>query len=166
MPYNTKEKLKEYRQRPETKKYHAKKQKKYRQKYPRKVYETNKRWTEKNKDKVKEYQERAKQRPNYEKYHREYREKNRELLNMKNREARKQGKLKECDARHCSKRRQLEWNKLWFNPFSEEEKIVWHHIDNKYVVALPKDLHMMYYGKNHRENMQVFIEQIYGELYI
>lgn len=164
MSYNTKEKKKAWSQRPEVKLKHREDSKKYRQMYPDKVRETNRKWERNNRDKCKIYTEKKKiKNPDY---FIRYREKNKEILNEKNRERRKQGKLKESDAKHSSKRRKLGWNKLWYNPFSDEEKIVWHHIDDDNVIALPEDLHKLYYGKHHRENTNIFIEQIYGELYI
>jgi len=33
----------------------------------------------------------------------------------------------------------------------ESELIDWHHINDAYVVALPRDLHCLYGGKFHRE---------------
>ena len=51
---------------------------------------------------------------------------------------------------------------MFDNPFDDKEQINWHHVTDAYVVALPKDLHQLYYGKNHRENMITIIKQIYG----
>ncbi len=64
--------------------------------------------------------------------------------------------------------RQLGWVQLYPNPFSSGEKIAWHHIDDIYVVAVPLDLHYLYYeGRNtssHRDNLLPIVNQIYGEI--
>jgi len=62
------------------------------------------------------------------------------------------------------RRRNLNWVKLFENPFDESEVIDWHHINNTYVVAVPRDLHQLYYGENHREKVMTVLQQIYGDL--
>jgi len=45
------------------------------------------------------------------------------------------------------------------------EPIEWHHINNREVVAVPKDLHRLYCTNNreeHRENMKYIVKQLYG----
>jgi len=75
---------------------------------------------------------------------------------------RKTKKGKEVEKRHQSKRnRNLEWIKLYENPFDKSEKIEWHHYNDEFVVALPKDLHRLHLGKNHRENIKPIVNQIY-----
>lgn len=60
------------------------------------------------------------------------------------------------------RQRNLKWIELLSNPFDELEEIEWHHITDKYVVAIPKDLHVLYNGyKNHREMCLDIIKQIY-----
>jgi hypothetical protein len=139
---------------------HANAQKRYRQRHPKRVYEINKSWNGKNKDKCLEYGNNW--RKKHPEYYMQYREKNRKKLSLEQRQYRKLGKLKEIDAKHHAKRKKLGWNKLFENPFDDIEKIDWHHIDNNNVVALPKELHLLYYGKNHRENTKTIVEQIYG----
>ena len=61
-----------------------------------------------------------------------------------------------------SKRRQhLNWIQLFKNPFDESEVIEWHHINDTYVIALPRDLHKLYGGKYHREKVMEIVKQIY-----
>lgn len=62
----------------------------------------------------------------------------------------------------AKRQRNLNWIQLFENPFDESEIIEWHHINNTFVVAIPRDLHRLYYGKYHRENEMRIIEQIYG----
>lgn len=60
------------------------------------------------------------------------------------------------------KRREMGYIELIPNPFDDSEKIEWHHIDDSaYVVAVPYDLHRLYYGKHHKENLMMIIKQIY-----
>lgn len=47
------------------------------------------------------------------------------------------------------------------NPFPDNVEVDYRHINDKDVVALPRDLHRLYYGHNHRYNLQVIIKQIY-----
>lgn len=51
---------------------------------------------------------------------------------------------------------------MFNNPFDKSETIEYHHVNDVYVVALPKDLHRLHLGKFHRENMLGIIKQIYS----
>jgi len=47
-------------------------------------------------------------------------------------------------------------------------EVEWHHIDNSYVVAIPKDLHKLYYGmkrKDHRFMCNQIVAQLYSDKY-
>jgi len=51
------------------------------------------------------------------------------------------------------------------NPF--EEEVEWHHINDRHVVAVPKDIHKCYVGKGynrkiHQEMLQPIIEDLYS----
>jgi len=71
-------------------------------------------------------------------------------------------KGKEISKKQNAKRkRNLGWTKLFENPFDEKVEIHWHHYNNEYVVALPKDIHISFLGKNHRENLKPIMHQIY-----
>jgi len=71
-------------------------------------------------------------------------------------------KGKEYDSRRKAKRnRKLGWIKMFENPFDKSVDVDYHHIDDCYVVAIPRDLHHLYYGKNHRENTMNIVSQIY-----
>jgi len=73
--------------------------------------------------------------------------------------------------RKREKKRRNYWNILIENPFSE--KVEWHHINDIYVIAIPKDLHRLYQNSKgdkpedskiiHRENLKPILKQIYGE---
>ena len=65
---------------------------------------------------------------------------------------------------NAKRRQKLGWVKLYENPFDESVEIEWHHVTDKYVVAIPKDLHRLYNGlKNHREIVNIIVKQIYLE---
>ena len=68
----------------------------------------------------------------------------------------------------AKRKRNLGWEPLYPNPFDECEVINWHHPDDKHVVALPRDLHQLYGGRDveiHRINLSYIVEQIYGDVY-
>lgn len=78
-------------------------------------------------------------------------------------------RFKEICMRAVTKRkRNLEWKPLYLNPFSACEEVNGHHVDSKYVVYLPEDLHQLggeYSGtsvEKHRINLSYIIDQIYG----
>jgi hypothetical protein len=77
----------------------------------------------------------------------------------------KKGKI--ANAKMRSKRRKLGFIILCPNMFSNETKTVWHHIDDEYVIAVPKQIHQDLSGthnKNkHRENLLDIIELFYPE---
>jgi len=47
-----------------------------------------------------------------------------------------------------------------------DEKFHYHHMNTNDVVAIPVDLHQLYMGNYHRENLLVIINQIYKEVII
>ncbi|GAI07003.1 unnamed protein product [marine sediment metagenome] len=70
------------------------------------------------------------------------------------------GKL--ASIRHKNKRkRNLGFIMIFDNPFADSEIIDWHHINDAYVVAIPRDLHRHYQGKHHREKVMDIVKQIY-----
>ena len=59
-----------------------------------------------------------------------------------------------------AQKRNLRWTKLFENPFNEP--VEWHHVSDELVVAVPKEIHQLYYGyKNHRELCMNVVNQIY-----
>jgi hypothetical protein len=66
--------------------------------------------------------------------------------------------------RKCAKRRRnLNWILMFSNPFDDFILVDYHHVTDTYVVAVPRDLHKLYNGKYHRENLMCIIKQIYLE---
>jgi hypothetical protein len=59
------------------------------------------------------------------------------------------------------RKRQLGFNVLFENELDEEYE--WHHVDDKNVVAMPVDLHLLYLGKNHREKLMPIVKQLYPD---
>jgi len=73
-------------------------------------------------------------------------------------------KGKKANAKAIAKRnRNLQWILMFDNPFADSEQVEYHHINDAYVIALPKDLHKLYYGKYHRENTMEIVKQVYLE---
>ena len=71
-------------------------------------------------------------------------------------------KGKMADKKNKAKRkRSLGWILMFSNPFSDSTPVDYHHITNAYVIAVPKDLHLLYYGKYHREKVMDIVKQIY-----
>jgi hypothetical protein len=149
------------------------------------VKQHNKNWRDKNRDKIKEYNDKRQQNPNFreqvsklgkvyrQKYpekrkanYKNWAERNSEYLKNYKKNYEKNNKEKRriwAKVEKCKRKRDLEFIILNDNPFDNSEIIDWHHIDNKYVIALPTDLHEMYGGKYHREFLVPIIIQIYGE---
>jgi hypothetical protein len=113
--------------------------------------------------------------------HREYYYKNKEKMIESVREYRKNNidkvKKRQKRYRNTEKGKQIESQKqarrkrdLGFNLLSEnivDEPIVWHHITNLNVVAIPRDLHELYTYNDvniHRENLVPIVEQLYPTL--
>ena len=141
------------------KKYIDNKAKKYYINNKQKVLDYHKLYYLRNKEKIKEYQ--IKNRDGINQQRRIYSSKNRK----KRKEYRKSQRWKIIEARCKAKRRQnLGFNLLYENII--KEKTEFHHINNKDVIKIPKDLHRLYNGKDvsyHRHFVNNLIWQIYGD---
>jgi ribosomal protein L35 len=73
----------------------------------------------------------------------------------------KQNNKEKVKRAQANRRRNFDWILMFPNPFSESVSVDYHHITDAYVVAIPKDLHQLYNGKYHRENMMKIVKQIY-----
>jgi len=139
--------------------------KNYRDTHKDKVRESNRSYIKRNIIKVKDSQRRRieKHRKEYDDYHKQYRKRNAEQLAIKARENRQTEKGKEISIKHHTKRkRNLGWSKLWNNPFPDEVKIEWHHINNLLVIPIPKRLHQLIRGKTHRHRCNDLIDKLYN----
>lgn len=59
------------------------------------------------------------------------------------------------------RQRNLQWFLMFPNPFDDSIEVDYHHINDAYVVAVPRELHRMYLGKFHREKTMEIVKQIY-----
>jgi len=84
----------------------------------------------------------------------------RKLLEMKKYRQTEKGKIAHLKS-NAKRKRSLNWVQMFENPFDEDVKIEWHHINDCYVVAIPKELHRMYGGKYHREMCMDIVKQVY-----
>lgn len=132
----------------------------------------NKQWGEKNKEHKREYMQ------EYYLIHPELVDKNLKRLSAYNNDHPDTAKFRQRTYRKTEKgkinmvktktkrKRKLGFNILVDNRIAES--IHWHHINNDNVVAVPSDLHELYYrGKDiegHCENMMIIVEQLYPEL--
>lgn len=74
--------------------------------------------------------------------------------------------LNQIRKRQSKYHRNLKWILLFPNPFNNSFLVEYHHINNTYVVAIPKDLHKLYNGnsrKIHREFLVPIVNQIYSK---
>ena len=109
-------------------------------------------------DYYREYRKTEKYKIYQRKYHKTYIDLNKSQT-MKKYFNTEQGKI--IKAKNRKKRKHLNWVLMFDNPFSNLEMVEYHHIDDCYVIAIPKDLHRVYLGKNHRENTMEIVKQIY-----
>lgn len=70
---------------------------------------------------------------------------------------------KKWDKIQYAKRKSFGYTELFPNPFNNNEEIDWHHINDEFIVAIPKDLHQLYGGNTnyHRLMCMVILNQIY-----
>ena len=66
--------------------------------------------------------------------------------------------IAKCKAK---RKRNLGWILMFSNPFVDSALVDYHHITDVYVVAVPRELHRMYNGKQHREKVMEIVKQIY-----
>jgi len=130
-----------------------------------------------NKDKLKEksrqyyYENRNKIIANVKKYqeeHKEEREKYfKEWCKMNKRESDKRylstekGKLAHRKA-NAKRKRNLKFEPLFANPFPNDIDMDYHHINNLITIPIPRKLHRLNYGNNHREKCNELIMDLYG----
>ena len=133
--------------------------KKWRKRNPKKVKQMNKNWYKKfdNKNKhilkTKEWQQSEKGKASARKATIKWKQNNKEKVRI----FRKKTKAR--------RKRNFNWILMFPNPFANSVLIDYHHITDAYVVAIPRDLHHLYYGKYHREKTMEIVKQIYlGEL--
>lgn len=63
--------------------------------------------------------------------------------------------------KRASQKRGLSAFLMFPNPFDESEPVDYHHINDAYIVAVPRDLHRLYLGKFHKEKVMEIVKQLY-----
>ena len=98
----------------------------------------------------------------------EYNKKHPKQHNKINKEWRKKNPIKHkiIESRCRAKKRKLGFNIIAEIPFPDEDIKEWlfYHINNKDVVAIPRDIHFLYMGKNRKFMVEQVIAQLYPEL--
>ena len=69
-----------------------------------------------------------------------------------------QGKMSAI--RRRARRRNLSFIPIMNNPFPEEIKVEYHHINNTFVIPIPNRLHETIMGKQHRTKVNEYIENL------
>jgi len=72
----------------------------------------------------------------------------------------KRGRITIAKAR-TKRRKNLNWILMFSNPFNDSVLVDYHHVTDVYVVAVPRDLHQLHYGKYHRKKTMDTVKQIY-----
>jgi len=126
---------------------------KWREENTEKMREFRRKWEKNNPEKRREYQKKWYQ--NNKQKKREYQKKWRENNPEKTREI-----DRKCNAQ---RRQQLDYKELFENPFKGD--VHWHHITNKYVVALPGWVHILFYCGADIEEHRALLEPIVYEIY-
>ena len=67
----------------------------------------------------------------------------------------------QANRRRRRKHKGLGWILMFPNPFTDSVEVDYHHILGAYIVAVPRDLHRLYCGKYHKENLRPILKQIY-----
>ena len=134
--------------------------------------EYHKKYNEENKEKInrdsRDRHQRLKDNPEYYRKRREYwlSKHCRELNRIATRKYKKTTKGKESAIRALAKRkRNLNWIKLWNNPFPSDIKVHWHHVNDMLVVPMPAITHDKIISvpvDEHRERANLWMFYFYG----
>jgi len=62
----------------------------------------------------------------------------------------------------AKRKRNLGFISLMSNPFPEEIPVDYHHINNVFVIPIPRQVHKNMLGKNHRREVNNWIEEYIG----
>jgi hypothetical protein len=100
------------------------------------------------------------------KYCREYHKKvypyKKEQLIQYQKEYRKTEAGKEMERRKKAKRRKMSYIPLLNNFYPDDIPIEWHHINNYFVIPIPKYIHQGYLGLDHKKKCNEWIEKYYN----
>ena len=64
--------------------------------------------------------------------------------------------------KRAKRQRNLNFTPLMSNPFPDEILIDYHHINNTFVIPVPRQVHRSMYGKNHRVKVNNWVEEHIG----
>ena len=145
---------------------------KYRKNHKKETQEYNKKYVQIKRGKLaqKKYRGSKKGKKTKAKVDKKYYQKNKEKLRVINRKRAKRyfqtekGKLSHQKAirkSQAKRKKNLQWIQMFKNPFDESIKVDYHHVTDVYVVAIPRELHRLHLGKNHREMCMEIVKQIY-----
>lgn len=99
-------------------------------------------------------------------YAKDYRQNNMEKINEYQREYRQSENGRQSKRKSQNKRkRELGYIKLWDNPFPEEIEVDYHHINNFFVIPIPRISHNKSHHmdrEQHRESCNVKLNYLYG----
>jgi len=120
-------------------------------------------WRDNNREKCNKWQhEYIKNNPDYQIYIKDYSLKNRERINLNSKKWRQTEVGREKNLSYVSGYyRNKKWIPLMDNPFPDEIKVEWHHINNMLVIPLPRITHRKMLGKNHVELCNNWIREYY-----
>lgn len=136
-----------------------KQQRRYYRDHREKLKAYKRKWYIENRDRALQY---AKE------YGKIYYQKNKDFIAIRDKKYRQTEHGKEIRKKNeIIRRGKLGFNKIFENII--DEQICWHHVDNKNVVAIPRDIHEMYYNgtdtSSHRENLSYVVQQLYPSIY-
>lgn len=97
----------------------------------------------------------------------EYYKSNKELIKLKHKNYRRTDNGKQAKRKDYAKRKRMQSIELYSNPFDDTIEIDWHHINDMFVVALPRKIHRKYLGvstKKHRELCYKYVKLFYGDI--
>ena len=169
MKTRRKERQKQYKQSERGKQVNAKSSKKYRQtdkgkeamkKAREKYYQTEKGKINKEKHDKKYWDNYPNQKRKLKEYQQS--DKGKETMKKAQKKYMQTPKGKIANAKHKTKRRNLKFIPLINNPFPPDIDIEYHHINDIFVIPLPKTSHQNTYGNNHLEKCNIKIQNIFG----
>ena len=134
-------------------------QRQWRKEHP-KYAEYQKQWYKEHLESYKLAQKKYRQTEKYKLTRQKYNQTEKHKLGAKKYRQTEKGKIKD-NKQQARRKRNLNWIQMFENPFDESELIDWHHITDAYVVAIPRDLHQLYYGEYHREKIMEIVKQVY-----
>lgn len=133
------------------------------QKNRKKVIQRVSRYYIKNKEKILRYHKMPETMERQRINRKKQRDNNREHFLQREREWQKTPEGKAAKKRgNAKRRRNLKFIPLFLNPFPDEIKVDYHHINNLLVIPLPTVSHNLVLGKHHKRKCNQLIKRLYG----